>query len=248
MDPTFLKYALIGFVAQLIDGALGMAYGVISTTFLLSAGIAPAAASASVHTAQVITAVSSGFSHLLMGNVDRILLRKLLLFGAMGAVAGSYAITLLPLWHMRFIVSGYLAVMGGVIILKAVRSTPLFTAPIDKATRVLGLTGGFLDGAGGGGWGPIVTSTLLNRGHMPRFVIGTVSLAEIFVSLAAVLTFSFTIGIGHWRIVLGLISGGVVAAPLAAYFCRRIPPRIVMVLVGIVIIVLCTRTMLVSPD
>jgi uncharacterized protein len=245
MGATFLKFFCIGFFAQMVDGAIGMAYGIISTIFMLSAGIHPAAASASVHASKVFTTAASGISHLLIGNVNRPLFKVLMLSGMVGAVSGAAMITIIPSAMVVRLVSVYLTVMGLVIVAKAVRQHKVRSGQ-QKGAAVLGLAGGFLDAAGGGGWGPIVTTTLLNRGVLPRYAIGTVSLSEFFVSLFASLTFLVTIGIGNWWMVFGLISGGIIAAPLAAYCCKIIPKYPMMLLVGSVIVVLSLRNLFLS--
>jgi uncharacterized membrane protein YfcA len=240
----FLQCLAVGFAAQLIDGALGMAYGVVSTTFLLTLGIPPAPASASVHIAEVFTTAVSGLSHLKLGNVDRRVLWRLLVPGMAGGVLGAYVLTHLPGDRIKPYVAVYLAILGVVILYKARRNT----APREVRTHLvgLGLAGGFCDAIGGGGWGPIVTSTLVARGKAPRFSIGTVNLAEFFVTVAQSLTFLLTIGMGSGRVIGGLLLGGVLAAPVAAWACQRTPTRTMMVLVGILVIALSARTLLLA--
>ena len=240
MDETFLLVLLVGFLAQIIDGALGMGYGVTSTSFLLTLGVPPAPASASVHTAEIFTCGVSGISHLRLGNVDRALFRGLVVPGIIGGVLGAYVLTTLPGEKIRPFVSLYLLVMGLLIIRKAFTRTAQTPGP--TRVRRLGLAGGFLDAIGGGGWGPVVTSTLVANGSHPRFAIGSVNLAEFFVTVAQVATFFLTIGILHWRIIVALILGGVAAAPLAAYVCKKLPARSLMVMVGVLIVVLSLRT------
>jgi uncharacterized membrane protein YfcA len=239
MDLHFLEFVAVGFLAQVVDGALGMAYGVTSTTFLLTLGLPPAAASASVHAAEVFTTGASGLAHLTLGNVDRRLFLRLVGAGVAGAVAGAWLLTAIPATPVRLLVSLYLAAMGGLILRRALRGTP----PAGPAgpLGLLGLAGGFCDALGGGGWGPLVASTLLARGTPPRFTVGSVNLAEFFVALAASATFLLTIGLGHWRIVLALVLGGMVAAPVAALLCRHLPPRPLMLLIGLLILSLSLR-------
>lgn len=242
MDNDFLLFMAVGFVAQLVDGALGMAYGVTSTTFLLSLGILPAAASASVHCAEVFTTGASGLCHLQQKNIDLGLFKRLLLPGILGAVLGAALLTALPLWPLRFGMALYLAIMGGLILVKAWSKNHDQRRPGEKLAS-LGFLGGFFDAMGGGGWGPIVTSTLVARGCNPRFTIGSVNLAEFFVALAVSLTFFLTIGLGYWPIVLGLIFGGILAAPLAAWVCRHLPSRLLMLVLGVLIILLSLRSL-----
>jgi len=244
MDYAILIYVLVGFVAQIIDGALGMAYGVSSTSFLLSIGVSPAAASASVHAAEVVTSGVSGLSHLRLGNVDKKLFRNLLIPGVIGGVIGAYVLTTLPGDKIKPYIAIYLLIMGLVILYRAFRGVSQ-TEP--KTPLIpLGLVGGFFDAIGGGGWGPVVTTTLVARGHTPRFTVGSVNLAEFFVTLFESITFFLTIGLVHWHIILGLLIGGVLAAPLAAYVCKRLPARALMIMVGLLISALSIRTIYLS--
>lgn len=244
MDGQFPLYVLVGFLAQIIDGALGMAYGVSSTTFLLTMGASPVAASASVHTAEVFASAASGLSHLRFGNVDSALVRRLLLPGIAGGVTGAYVLTSLPADRIKPIVAGYLALMGIVILRKALKR-PQPPGP-RRHLAALGLVGGFFDAIGGGGWGPIVTSSLMARGETPRLVIGSVNLAEFFVTVAQSATFFVMLGIVHWKVIVGLTVGGVVAAPLAALVCKRLPARALMVMVGALVIALSLRTLVLA--
>jgi uncharacterized membrane protein YfcA len=240
VNENIITFVIVGFVAQMIDGALGMAYGVSSTTFLLSIGISPAAASASVHTAEIFTSGISGLAHLKLGNVDKELFKRLLIPGVLGGVLGAYILTAVPSKTIKPFIALYLLTMGLVVLWKAFRKIQ------DSALRTklipLGLAGGFLDAVGGGGWGPIVTSTLVARGSNPRFTIGSVNLVEFFVTVAEVIAFITTIGVTNWQIILGLIIGGALAAPLAAYVCNKLPSRTLMIIVGTLITILSIRT------
>lgn len=235
-----LLFVVIGFFAQMIDGALGMAYGVSATTFLLTFGVPPAVASASVHFAEVITTAVSGLSHLGFGNVDRKMFGKLVIPGVIGAVLGSYILTSVPGDTIKPFVSAYLLIIGVYILFKSFRQTMLREVTTHLTT--LGLIGGFMDAIGGGGWGPIVVSTMVARGSHPRITIGSANLAEFFVALSASITFVLTIGWGYWDAIVGLAIGGAIAAPLAAYVTRRISTRWLMFLVGLLIIALSVRT------
>lgn len=245
MEDNIWIFIVFGFLAQIIDGALGMAYGVSSNTFLLSIGIPPAAASASVHMAEIFTTGVSGFSHWRLKNVDRSLILKLLIPGVLGGITGAYILSSLPGDKLKPYISAYLAIMGLVIIRKALvrnheeKNVTTFIAP-------LGLVGGFFDAIGGGGWGPIVTTTLVARGNNPRYTIGSVNASEFFVTFAESVTFLLAIGLTHWRIILGLLIGGVIAAPLAAIICKKLPVRILMLAVGIIILVLSIRTIILA--
>lgn len=235
---TLLLYAIIGFLAQLIDGALGMAYGVSSTTALISAGLSPAIASASVHTAEIFTTLASGISHLKAGNVDWRVSLRLLVPGIVSGALGAYLCSTVGSFLKPF-VSLYLFAMGSLILIKALRrwSFPFKVRNIP----LLGAVGGFFDAVGGGGWGPIVTSTLLAGGQNPQITIGSVNLAEFFVTVTEVVVFSSLIGLKYWDVVIGLILGGVAAAPLAAYTCKKLPARLLMIITASIIITLSLR-------
>jgi uncharacterized membrane protein YfcA len=243
MDPNIVIFIVFGFVAQMIDGCLGMAYGVSSTTFFLSLGVPPAIASASVHTAEMFTTAVSALSHFKFGNVDRRIFVRLLIPGVIGGILGAYILTALPGNKLRPFVSIYLLIMGLVILVKVFKKAP----PAERKIKMipLGLAGGFFDAIGGGGWGPIVTTTLVANGRTPRYAIGSVNSAEFFVTISESLTFFITIGAlltQHWEKIAGLIIGGILAAPLAAYACTKIHHRLLMILVGCLIVGLSLRT------
>lgn len=245
MDLSILLYVLVGFVAQMIDGALGMAYGVSSNTFLLSIGIPPAAASASVHVAEVITTGVSGFSHWKLGNIDWGLVKKLALPGMLGGIAGAYLLTSIDGNVLKPYISAYLLMMGVVILIKAFNGK--HEQKETKHLSILGVIGGFFDAIGGGGWGPIVTTTLVARGKHPRFAIGSVNFSEFFVTFAESVTFVLTLSfLGYWQIILGLLVGGATAAPMAAVVARKMPVRMLMFMVGILIVGLSIRTIWMS--
>lgn len=244
----FLWFLLVGFVAQSIDGALGMAYGVSSNSILLGIGIPPAVASAWVHFAQVFTSLASGISHWKMGNVDWNLAKKLLIPGVLGSVAGAYLLSNIDGELVKPVIALYLFVMGIVILRKVFKKKKANFNPNSRSLPLLATTGGFADAIGGGGWGPIVNSTLLSKGKIPRYAIGTGNFVEFFVSLASASTFLFFVKELSLAPVLGLILGGVVAAPFAAYICKLIKPKYLMVGVGILIIFLSIRTLYLSLD
>lgn len=241
MENNVVVFIIVGFLAQLIDGALGMAYGVSSTTFMLSLGVSPAAASMSVHTAEMFVTAVSGLSHLKLGNVDLSMFKKLVIPGVLGGIVGAYILTSLPGDVIKPFVSAYLLIMGGVILYK-VFAKKHEERNVESHLGLLAVVGGFFDAVGGGGWGPIVTTTIVARGHNPRFAIGSVNLSEFFVTLAQVVTFVITLGTVNWIPVLGLIIGGVVAAPVAAFVCKKVPVRVLMGMVGVLIILLSIRT------
>ena len=249
---TLISFALVGLGAQLVDGTLGMAYGVTSTTLLLAAGYAPAAASAAVHLAEIGTSLASGASHWKFGNVDWPVVWKMGVPGAVGAFAGATFLSSLSTDSAAPWMSGILFILGAYILLRFSTKLPalrLDAPPRKRFLTPLGLIAGFVDATGGGGWGPVATPTLITSGRMiPRKVIGTVDTSEFLVALAASL--GFLIGIGseaiNFTTVAGLLIGGVVAAPIAAYLVRHIPGRLLGSLVGGVIIVTNSRTLMKS--
>ena len=241
LNEEFFYYVLGGFVAQMIDGALGMAYGVTAATFLLTLGVPPSAVSASVHTSEIFTSGVSGYMHLKFGNVNSKLFKKILFPGVLGAITGAYLLSTLEkyIYIVKPLVAVYTLILGILIVQKALKKR-IEKRPIKKIGW-LAMAGGTLDSIGGGGWGPIVTSTLIARGRHPRYTIGSVNLAEFFVSLASSVTFITIIGFSHWKVVLGLILGGMVAAPIAATLSRRLPIKTMMIMVGTVVIIVSMR-------
>ena len=241
VNSEILYYIAGGFIAQMIDGALGMAYGVTATTFLLSVGITPAAASASVHASEVFTSGVSGYMHLKFGNVNSKLFKTLVIPGVIGAILGAYVLSSLEEYstYIKPIVSIYTLFLGVIIIRKALIKR--MEKRQLKRVGLLALFGGYLDSIGGGGWGPIVSSTLIASGRHPKYTIGSVNLTEFFVSLASSITFFTVIGLGYWQVIIGLILGGVVAAPIAAKLANKLPVKSMMILVGLVIIIVSLR-------
>lgn len=235
-----LVFLLVGFVAQLVDGSMGMAYGVTSTTFLMSAGVPPSVASASVHAAEVFTTGVSGVSHWRFGNVDRRLFTKLALPGAIGAALGAWLLSTYDGRGIKPFVAGYLLLMGVYVLVRAFRPVLLFRR--HRRVLPLALFGGFVDASGGGGWGPVVTTSLLTSGK-PRQVIGSVNAAEFVVALVASGVFLPFVGLSMPLVVLGLILGGALAAPLGAFIVARIPHRVMMVVVGLLIVGLSAYTL-----
>lgn len=244
MDPDFWLFAAVGFAAQLVDGALGMAYGVISTSVLLSFGVSPANASASVHAAKVFTGVASGLSHIVYRNVDWKLLALISSGGVIGGVVGAYVLTSVPGEAVKPYVVAWLGLMGLLILYRAWRQQrpKVFSW---RSPFPLGLAGGFFDAIGGGGWGPVVTSSLMGAGADPRKAIGTTNTAEVFVAAATSAAFLASLLTGHWdtnglRGLLwslgGLIAGGMVAAPLAGWMTKVLPLRLLTWLVGFVVV------------
>lgn len=230
----FWTAAGVGLFAQVVDGALGMAYGITSTTFLLSTGVPPAAATASVHIAEVFTTGFSGFSHWKLGNVNKQLFRRLLIPGLIGAVTGAYIVTSIDGKVLRPYIWGYLLLMGLYILLKAFRPLKIATEP-PTYIAPLALTGGFVDAVGGGGWGPVVTTSLLSGGQDPRRTIGSVNAAEFFLAIAGGISFTVMGGFTVWTTIAGLIFGGIFAAPLAAVLTKYAPTKVLIAIVGVLI-------------
>lgn len=235
-DPSaLLPFILIGFAAQLVDGALGMAFGTISSTLLVSMGIPPAMASAGVHAVETATTGVSGISHVLHRNVNWRLFFRIVIPGVIGGVLGAYVLTNIHAEVARPVVLAYLFAIGAYLFYRGLTHYHVEREP--KIVEPLGLIGGFLDAAGGGGWGPIVTSNLIVQGHSPRMTIGTVNTAEFFLTIVISATFISQLG---WEAVtqatVGLLIGGVVAAPIGAFVAKRMEADRVMTLVGIILL------------
>ena len=234
---ALLPFILIGFAAQLVDGALGMAFGVICNTLLVAVlGVSPAVASARIHVVEVFTTGVSGISHLLHRNIEWPLFFRLLIPGVVGGVLGAYVLTSLHADMVKPFVLAYLVAIGIWLLVRGL----LYPPKIQKPTVIapLGLIGGFLDAAGGGGWGPVVTSNLLVQGAEPRKVVGTVNSVEFFLTLAVSATFIWNLGFADVAgATLGLLIGGVLAAPLGAFMAKRFSPKLMLVLVGVVLTV-----------
>jgi hypothetical protein len=251
---SLIVIAVVGLGAQLVDGTLGMAYGVTSTTLLLGAGYAPAVASASVHLAEIGTTLASGAAHWRFGNVNWQVVRRIGIPGAVGAFAGATFLSSLSTEAGAPWMAGILLALGVYLLLRFATKVPTHkheAPPRKRFLAPLGLFAGFLDATGGGGWGPVATPTLISSGRMsPRRVIGTVDTSEFLVAVAA--SAGFFVGIGAasipWTVVLGLLAGGLVAAPIAAYLVRHVPTRLLGVAVGGVIIATNSRSLMNAFD
>ncbi|WP_421993096.1 sulfite exporter TauE/SafE family protein [Qipengyuania sp.] len=230
-----LPFVAIGFVAQLVDGALGMAFGAIATTLLVGfMGIPPAQASYRVHIIKCFTTAVSGASHALSGNIDKRLFLKVALPGVLGGVIGAYGLTQIDGDTVKPFVLAYLGLLGVILILKGIHGQ--FRQRTPKAVVPLGFSGGILDAIGGGGWGPVVSSGLMLQGTEPRKVVGSVNSAEFFVAVAISGAFVSQLGIEELAgATLGLLIGGVLAAPLGAIVAKRLPAPVMLVLVGSVL-------------
>lgn len=242
LDSTFYWMILAGFLAQLVDGVLGMGYGVVSATVLLSLGIKLPAISGSIHTAEMFSSAASGYSHYRFGNVNKKLFKTLLIPGVIGAILGAVLLSTLANQYTNYIkpvLAAYTLFLG----VRILRTGFKKEKKQKKFRRVgwLGAIGGFLDSFGGGGWGPLVTSTLILKGRTPRYVIGSVSITEFFVTLASAATFFSLLGISHWPVITGLIIGGLIAAPLAAKLSGKLPLKTMFIAVGIMVVIWSLR-------
>jgi uncharacterized membrane protein YfcA len=250
---TFLiGMILAGFAAQFIDGTLGMGYGVSSTSLLVAIGLAPAIASASVHTAEIVTTLISGIAHHRLGNVKRELVISLAVPGVIGGVLGAYFLSSVPGKTIKPWMAGLLVVMGGLIVYRFFtrREWGVVGKRMSRPRMtLLGLVAGFLDAVGGGGWGPVATpSLILSENGQPHEVVGSVNLVEFFVTVAEAITFALTIGLKafRWDIVAALLVGGVIAAPIAAWVCKKLPHRVMGILIGVLLILLNVRTLVLT--
>lgn len=235
VTTDFLIFVLIGFFAQMVDGALGLAFGVLSTTSLLTIGVPPAAASAMTHVTECFTTAASGVSHAYHRNVDWRLVARLAPAGMIGGAVGAYMLSNIDGDAIEPFVSAYLIAVGLFILYKAFR--PQWPRDVrDWIVPYVGAGGGLLDAMGGGGWGPIVTSTLLGRGHDAKKVIGSTNLTEFGVTLVISLTFILALGWSELSSAIGLILGGILAAPFGALVLKRIPVKPLMIAVSFIII------------
>lgn len=232
---ALLPFIAVGFAAQAVDGALGMAFGVISNTLLVGVlGVPPAQASQRVHVVECFTTATSGISHLLHGNIDKKLFFRLLIPGMIGGALGAYVLTSLHAEVVKPFVLAYLTCIGLMLLYRGLRYPP--QGKPAKVVAPLGLVGGFLDAAGGGGWGPVVTSNLLIQGADPRRVVGTVNAVEFFLTLTISAAFIYHLGFADVAgATLGLLIGGVAAAPLGAWAAKHIPAKPMLMMVGVVL-------------
>lgn len=244
---TFLLFFVVGALAQAVDGALGMAYGVISSSVLLAFGVPPATASASVHGAEVFTTAASAGSHAWHRNVDWRLFFPLALAGVIGGCVGAYVLAGIEGGVIKPFVVAYLALIGAYILWRAGHDLKPRRIP-SWVTGPLGLVGGFFDAIGGGGWGPTVSSTMVAAGQEPRRAIGTVNTAEFFLTVAISATFVWSLVTGHWEeagalenhaaAIGGLVAGGLLAAPFAGLIAKKVPRRILTYAVGGLLVLL----------
>jgi|SRR6218665_51821 len=245
LDANFHWMVLAGFLAQMVDGATSMGYGVTSAIVLMSANVSPAAISGSIHTAEMFASGASGYSHYKFGNVNKKLFKALLIPGIIGAVLGAVLLVKFGETHIAYIrpiMAVYTLVLGIRIFINAFRKSNVKKK--FKRYGWLAGVGGFFDSFGGGGWGPIVTATLITKGRTPRYVVGSVSLTEFFVTLASAFTFFTLIGVQHWQVILALIVGGLIAAPIAAKLNGKLPRKASFILLGVVVVAWSIRILL----
>jgi uncharacterized membrane protein YfcA len=246
-NRQFLFFILAGFLAQMVDGLLSMGYGVTSATCLMTFGVNPVAMSAAIHTSEIFTSGISGYSHYKFGNVNKKLFKHLVIPGVLGAILGALLLVYLGekggKWLMP-IIAVYAGFLGVKILIKAFR--PQNGNKKVKRVGWLAGAGGFLDSFGGGGWGPIVTSSLIAKDKSPKYTVGSVSLTEFFITLASAFTFFVSVGVSHWNIVLGLMIGGTLAAPIAARLAGKLPRKTMMIAVGIMVLIWCARMIIKS--
>src|SRR5688572_23645643 len=243
MDTTWWLFFAVGMGAQLVDGALGMAFGVTATTVMLSFGTSPAQASAMVHIAEIFTTAASGASHWWHRNIDWSIVKRIAIPGVIGGILGATILVNVDGKIIAPFVTVYLVLMGVLILARALRAFAT-VEPSKQGMPVVGFFGGMLDAIGGGGWGPIVTSTLVGTGHVPRYVIGSVNLTEFFVTVATSVTLILSLGLADLAPVIPLVLGGLVSAPFAGYLVKIISTRALMLLVGGLILALSLRSLL----
>lgn len=244
INPMFYWFLAGGFVFAMVDGAIGMSYGVTSTAFSLSMGIPPASASMGVHLSEVLSNGIAGWMHYRMGNINWKLFKLLIIPGILGAVAGAYLLSSLEHYgtYIKPLISLYTLILGGVILSKAFNVSRKRVGGKIKKITLLGLFGGFIDAVGGGGWGSIVLSSLIAGGRNARFSLGTVKLTRFFIALMSSLTFITMLKSAHWEAVAGLVIGSALAAPIAAKVSNRISVKSIMVAVGIIVIAVSLRS------
>ena len=235
---------MIGILAQMIDGAIGMAYGITATSFLLSQGVSPVVVSSSIHIAEVFTTGASGLSHWRLNNIDKKLFLNLIFPGIVGGLFGVFVLNNIDGKLLKPWISLYLLLMGIYIIFKALKKRVFNNRITAKRITPLALAGGFIDAVGGGGWGPVVTTTLLSRGHEPKKTIGSVNSAEFFITTSTGFSFAIFVGINEPEIIAGLILGGIISAPFAAKITTKLPTSLLMIIVGTVIASLSVITIL----
>ena len=241
----FYWMMLVGVLAEIVAGSMGMGYGVICTTTLLFLGIPPHAVSASIHSAESFTTAAGSISHIQLKNVSKSLVKKLAIPAVIGAIIGAVSLTYLGEYYSKItktIISFYTLYLGIQILSNAFKQKQ--DKKMKRKTNLtrLGIIGGFIDSFAGGGWGPLVTGTLIKNSFTPRFAVGSSTVAKFILTLTAAITFIFTLGIQHWNIILGLLIGGIVTAPFSAMLTAKLPVKSMFVVIGILVIVMSSIT------
>ncbi len=240
-NNVFYWMLLVGFLAELVAGSMGMGYGVICTTILLILNIPPPIISASIHSAESVTTAAGSISHYKIGNVNKKLTRMLAIPAVLGAVAGAILLTYVGERYAKMtkpLIAAYTLYLGIRILQNAFAKKKVSSFKKRINIPALGFVGGFIDSFGGGGWGPLVTGTFIKNGRTPRFVIGSSTVAKFILTLASAITFVFTVGIHHWNIVAGLLIGGIVTAPFSAMLAAKLPVKKMFFLVGVLVIIM----------
>lgn len=241
----FYWMLLVGFLAEIVAGSMGMGYGVICTTTLLFIGIPPHAVSASIHSAESFTTAAGSISHIKLKNVSKSLVKSLAVPAVIGAVIGAVSLTYLGEYYSKItksVISFYTLYLGIRILSNAFKEKQ--DKKLKKKTNLtkLGLIGGFIDSFAGGGWGPLVTGTLIKNSFTPRFAVGSSTVAKFILTLTAAITFVFTLGIQHWNIILGLLIGGIVTAPFSAMLTAKLPVKSMFAVIGTLVVVMSCIT------
>lgn len=245
----FYWMILIGFLAEMVAGSMGMGYGVICTTTLLFVGIPPHAVSASIHSAESFTTAAGSISHIKLKNVSKNLVKKLAIPAVFGAIIGAVSLTYLGEYYSKItktFISFYTLYLGIQILMNAFKNKQ--DKKLKRKTNLarLGLFGGFIDSFAGGGWGPLVTGTLIKNSFTPRFAVGSSTVAKFILTFTAAITFFFTLGIQHWNIILGLLIGGIVTAPFSAMLTAKLPVKSMFLVIGTLVIVMSCITIVKS--
>ncbi len=241
----FYWMLLVGVFAEVVAGSMGMGYGVICTTTLLFLGIPPHAVSASIHSAESFTTAAGSISHIKLKNVSKSLVKKLAIPAIIGAIIGAVSLTYLGEYYSKItktVISFYTLYLGIQILSNAFK--PKQNKALKKKTNLtrLGVIGGFIDSFAGGGWGPLVTGTLIKNAFTPRFAVGSSTVAKFILTVTAAVTFFLTLGIQHWNIILGLLIGGIITAPFSAMLTAKLPVKNMFIIIGTLVIVMSSIT------
>ncbi|AHF16569.1 ABC transporter permease [Niabella soli DSM 19437] len=244
-NHLFYWMLLVGFLAEIVAGSMGMGYGVICTTILLMLNVAPPIVSASIHSAESFTTAAGSISHFKLGNVNKKLTKALAIPAVIGAVIGALTLSYLGERDARItkpFIAAYTLYLGVRILMNTFNKKKKKITSKKTNITALGLAGGFIDSFGGGGWGPLVTGTFIKNGRSPRYVIGSSTVAKFILTLTSAITFVFTLGIQHWNIVAGLLIGGIVTAPFSAMLTSKLPTKKMFVVVGVLVITMSLIT------